>query len=243
MISLNTDFPDLSTDEIEAQAHSLLECYFGRKLVSDDVPIPVEKIAEQFLDYEIEIIEDGPYFKADILGGIVFDDRVIQVSAAVSDHDGRYNFTIAHEIGHHVLHRDIYLAKVKAEEDLAMCRELTKKPKAEMQADVFAAALLMPSEILEHAVNRCLLNKKLKEVNSLYAARSLVNQVKESGRFLNVSNTAILNRLIQLNFIEHIPYQGSTEKPNFTRRNLRIGYASTLIKKAIARIAMAIREK
>ena len=78
------------------------------------------------------------------------------------------NFTIAHEIGHHVLHRDIYLAKVKAEEDLAMCRELTKKPKAEMQADVFAAALLMPSEILEHAVNRCLLNKKLKEVNSLY---------------------------------------------------------------------------
>ena len=70
-----------------------------------------------------------------------------------------------------------------------------------------------------------------------------IKQVKESGGFTNVSNTAILNRLIQLNFIEHIPYQGSTEKPNFTRRNLRIGYASTLIKKAIARIAMAIREK
>ena len=44
----------------------------------------------------------------------VFDENVIRANASVESHEGRYNFTIG-EIGHHVLHRDHYLAERDAE--------------------------------------------------------------------------------------------------------------------------------
>ena len=78
MISLNKDFPDLEDVQIEELALSLLESYFGRSLGEDDAPIPVELIAEQHLDYEIEIIDDERLIKHDILGGIIFEDRLFK---------------------------------------------------------------------------------------------------------------------------------------------------------------------
>ena len=111
MISLNDDFPDLEDQVIELKAITLLEGYYNRPIEPKDAPIPVERIAEHYLGYEIDILANQLYEDPNLLGGIVFEQQVIQVNQAIEDHDGRYNFTIAHEIGHHVLHRDIYLEK------------------------------------------------------------------------------------------------------------------------------------
>ena len=45
----------------------------------------------------------------EFLGGINFDKNEIYVNVAIENHDGRYAFTVAHEIGHHVLHKEVYL--------------------------------------------------------------------------------------------------------------------------------------
>ena len=44
-----------------------------------------------------------------MIGGIDFDSNTIIINAAIESHIGRYSFTIAHEIAHHVLHRDVFL--------------------------------------------------------------------------------------------------------------------------------------
>ena len=68
------------------------------------------------------------------------------------EHDlGRYSFTLAHEIGHHVLHRQFYFEHLVDGETKIICREANIKPIIERQADRFAAALLMPAETVKAA--------------------------------------------------------------------------------------------
>ncbi len=199
------NYPELSDREIERRAESLLADYasdIGEKV---PVPTPVEVIAEQFLGYEIDFREDGLFSDPDYLGGIVFDKRVIQINAAVEDHEGRYNFTIAHEIGHHVLHRDIYLAAREGAECEIVCRDTFEKPLIEQQADRFAAALLMPAEAVINVVD----GLRLKRARSASALRTMAHTVMKQGGFTNVSLTAMMNRLIDLNCAAGVLYQSS----------------------------------
>jgi len=234
MISLNDDFPEVPNEVIEAKALSLLEEFYLRPVINSDAPIPVERIAEQHLNYEIDVIEEDALLNPDILGGVVFDERIIQVSSSVTDHEGRYNFTIAHEIGHHVLHRKIYLATKEATTKPTMCRKKGQKPLAEKQADRFAAALLMPSDILANAIEESGLKNKLDRTTSVYDARQNTDQVRKSGNFSNVSNTALLNRMIDLRYITKLSYQSATD--NFHHHNTRrLSYIRTLLKKFLSK--------
>ena len=234
MISLNDDFPEVADEVIEGKALSLLEEFYLRPVTSADTPIPVERIAEQHLNYEIDVIEEGALLHADVLGGIVFNERIIQVASSVTDHEGRYNFTIAHEIGHHVLHRQIYLAAKQAETKPAMCREKGQKPLAEKQADRFAAALLMPPDILANAIKESGLLNKLDRSTSVYDARRKADRVRKTANFSNVSNTAVLNRMIDLRYITKVSYQ-SAENIFHHRKTHRLSYIRTLLKKLLTR--------
>ncbi len=234
MISLNDDFPEVADAVIEGKALSLLEEFYLRPVTSDDTPIPVERIAEQHLNYEIDVIEEGALLDADVLGGIVFDERIIQVSSSVADHEGPYNFTIAHEIGHHVLHRQIYLATKQATSRPAMCREKGHKPLAEKQADRFAAALLMPSDIPANAIEESGLKNELDKTTSIYDARQNADQIRKTGKFSNVSNTAVLNRMIDLRYITRVPYQ-SAEDNFHHQKTRRLSYIRTLLKKFLSK--------
>lgn len=68
---------------------------------------------------------------------------------------GTMNFSKAHELGHWVLH----VTKQEGYEQSSSlstefyCRNLAKKPPKEVQADMFAASLLMPKEIISEAIN------------------------------------------------------------------------------------------
>ena len=207
MTDLVMEFPEISLDAIEARAQQLIGDYENHIGRSVSAPIPVESIAEHYLGYQIDITDEGLFQDPRYLGGIVFDENVIRVNASVESHEGRYNFTIAHEIGHHVLHRDRYLAERDAEHPGIMCREVSAKPLVEQQADQFASALLMPVELMMPAVESVSIPDGEMTVRKL---RAFAGRVIRAGGFSNVSNTAMANRLITLGYARGVDYQTGT---------------------------------
>ena len=208
-------FPELSDEAIESAAQRLsaeFEAFDGRPI---SAPVPVESIAEHFLGYQIEISDEGLFADPDYLGGIVFSENLIQVNALVEANEGRYNFTIAHELGHHVLHREIYLAASSENASNILCRDTFEKPLIEVQADRFAAALLMPVDKMAVAVDA---TEKPKRLVSPRAVRGYAAAVARSGNFTNVSNTAMVNRLIDLGYLSEAAYQRGTSH-DFSRRS------------------------
>jgi len=134
------DFPPLTSEEIEQRANALLNEYSSEAGWQIDTPVPVERIAEGYLGYDIELTNEGLFSDPNFLGGIIFEQNLIQVNGSVEEHEGRYNFTIAHELGHHTLHRDELLSRQGTEDDhVIICRESGNKPMVEQQADRFAA--------------------------------------------------------------------------------------------------------
>ena len=207
MTDLAIEFPEIPLADIEAKAQRLIDDYedhIGRRIRT---PIPVESIAEHFLGYQIDITDEGLFEDPRYLGGIVFDENLIRINASVESHEGRYNFTIAHEIGHHVLHREHYLAERSATDPGIMCREASAKPLVEQQADQFASALLMPADLVRRAAEHVVIPSSGMSVRAL---RATAGKVIRAGGFSNVSNTAMANRLITLGFARGVDYQTGT---------------------------------
>ena len=203
------NYPVRTVDEVEELADELGRAYLayiGHGSLT--TPVPVEDMAEHYLGYSIDITDEGLFSDPNFLGGIDFQHNKIYVNASVVDHDGRYAFTVAHEIGHHVLHREAYLSIRSTNDQEILCREAATKPLIEVEADRFAAALLMPSDIVEMTVSQIEVKRT---INSAGQARGFADKVIRSGGFKNVSNTAMLNRLIDLEFApKEIQYQNST---------------------------------
>ena len=218
------DIPKLSDTDIEQVANDLLNDYENNSQWTLQCPIPVERIAEKHLGYHIEITDDDIYEDAEILGGIVFDDKVIQINGSIENHDGRYSFTIAHELGHHCLHKELFQKlSMESDEHTNMCRETGEKPLAEQQADTFAAYLLMPSKFVKKAYIKAFGDTN--EVFDIgYKKRhmlgSIASRVIESGGFDNVSLTAMTNRLIGMGLITGVSYQKSV-MPDITPKTLK----------------------
>ena len=207
MVDLN-NFPELSEQEIEKRVDELLNEYADSSEWDFYTPIPVERIAERHLGYDIEITDEGLFADPEFLGGIHFDDKLIQVNGSIEDHEGRYSFTVAHELGHHCLHKDEFKRQTTGDE--IMCRDVGEKPIAELQADRFAASLLMPSTMVLSAFKQAY-GDDSKPFNISYKSRhklgSIASRVIDEGGFDNVSLTAMSNRLIGMGLITGISYQ------------------------------------
>ena len=193
-------------DEIEKLADEFNLTYFSANNENSiTLPVPVEDIAEHYLGYQIDFVNEGLFSDPEILGGIDFDENKIYVNASVEDHDGRYAFTIAHEIGHHVLHRDTYLKENLDGEKEILCRDARNKPRIELEADRFAAALLMPAQSVRDILSQVNSSQKVKTIGQ---ARGLASKIIKESELNNVSNTAMVNRLIDLKVIsDYIGYQ------------------------------------
>ena len=190
---------------IEEAADQLLDQYrdFAGAF---DLPVPVESIAEHFLKYDLEITDEGLFADPGFLGGISFETNTIFVNVSIEDHEGRYTFTIAHEIGHHVLHKELY-DELISDRSQILCREEKKKPLIEQQADRFAAALMMPRRMLVAEVGKC--GKSIPR--TLGDALRLANHLNAASGFQNVSISALVNRLKDLGLVhQSIPYQTGT---------------------------------
>jgi len=186
------EFSQLSHDDIEKEAKQFLASFFADRDTPHVLPIPIESIAEHYLGYDIEISDDGIFANPLVLGGIIFDHKKIVINAATEAHEGRYSFTLAHEVGHHVLHKAIFEAS-KCER--MVCREDANKPLEERQADHFAGALLMPGEHVRR------LYRGLRIPQRHYSGKAMkvvARRVMTAGGFSNVSNQAMIVRLHQL---------------------------------------------
>jgi Zn-dependent peptidase ImmA (M78 family) len=134
----------LSDEEIRHRTDEFREKYWGEKL-----PIDVDLIVERNLDLLIIPVPDlrfHAHTDAYLSGNL----REIVIDPASPD--VRIRFSVAHEIGHFVLHKDIIsqLRSTNYEEWKAMQRGLPEAlwGRAEYQAREFAGRLLVPPTLL-----------------------------------------------------------------------------------------------
>ena len=193
------DWPVLSDDEIERLAHDFRSQALEGLALNSCGAVRVEQIAEQYLGYELEFVGDDGALPGDVIGGIDFDTNTIIINAAIESHLGRYSFTIAHEIAHHVLHRDLFL-KARSGASI-MCRGVKVRPIEEVQADRFAEALLMPANLIEEHHGKV----KNKNIFKLTNQMSLASKIIESSQLNNVSISAMIVRLNHLGLTSRSP--------------------------------------
>jgi Zn-dependent peptidase ImmA (M78 family) len=131
----------LNTNEIESRATQILR---EHGLFS----IPIDPVT---LANNIGIRVNNAVFSDDNLSGLIAK-RGSNVSILVNKSDPPYRkrFTIAHELGHHFLHLLSDGEFVDNKVDLFRDTEGgDQSKKTEVQANQFAAALLMPSELVK----------------------------------------------------------------------------------------------
>lgn len=110
-------------------------------------PIPVEELVE----YEGLGLIRTRFDDGEIAGVINLETKYLLVSS--TDSETRQRFTIAHELGHWMLHKE----QMKENKNLAV---LYRKPlgreedSLEQEANCFAANLLVPEDMLKEALHR-----------------------------------------------------------------------------------------
>jgi hypothetical protein len=201
---------------IARRAQELIDAFAGDREGDRKAPINVELIAERHLGLGLEIEDlSARLGVTGVLGAVWFDEGIVRIDEGV-EHDGRYAFTLAHELGHWVLHRPLWESKQievplfsldGAEPTPAVVCRSDKKPQAEWQADYFASCLLMPEPLVRETIAE-LYGRDLPRwegFNALVKEREydpdlahVASVVIEAGGFDNVSKQAMGIRLKEL---------------------------------------------
>ena len=77
------DWPVLSDDEIERLASDFRSQALGSLALNRGGAVPVEQIAEQYLGYDLEFVDDNGALPGDVIGGIDFDTDTIIINSAI----------------------------------------------------------------------------------------------------------------------------------------------------------------
>jgi hypothetical protein len=150
-------------EEIERRAQRVLDRVPDWIWDGQTLPVPVDRIADScfgLLVCEAANLTGAPGAPAladghDFSGLLLPDAREIWVNAEEArDWPGRRRFTISHELGHWCLHRQ--------DGEPVYCRsgavdpqgERPERPLDEREADAFAAALLMPPELMRREYDK-----------------------------------------------------------------------------------------
>ena len=114
-------------------------------------PVPIERIAKA-LDAQLRFspLDDGLSGMVYVNGGV----PIIGVNAL--HHPNRQRFTLAHEVGHLVLHRAEITKQIHVDKGFPMLMRNTASAEGvdemEIEANFFAAELLMPEEFLARSL-------------------------------------------------------------------------------------------
>jgi len=209
-----------SNREIESRALELLNSYCEDRSIAFGPPEDIVDIVE-FLGYDICPKNDGIYDE-NILGGLNLEKKLVEFNEKSNKNEGRLNFTLAHEIGHIILHaKDLpptYSNK--------LCRTETSMNHQsgnmiEYEADKFAAYLLMPTKNVQFVFNE--FRKKPLKLGGNYIfdffrkssrrtrAINFVRKIIDAGNF-KVSKLAMVNRLISMGMIKGLKYQKNVRR-------------------------------
>ena len=116
--------------------------------------IVADNIAEFTYGLEIECRNLTQCSEGKVLAAISFSNKVIYLNECfateLTNYPGRKNFTIAHELGHWLLHQNsAQVCLPILEEEVLICRGLDNKiDDRERQANLFATYLLMPEKFI-----------------------------------------------------------------------------------------------
>ena len=145
-------------EEIEAKAQRMLAKVPPWLWDGETLPVPVEHVADSghgLLIRDVADLSTAPGApQGSHLSGLLLSDRgEIWVNAAEGqDWPGRRRFTIGHELGHWCLHRTdgepLYCRAAVVDPQEPAADERPPRPVFEEEADAFAAALLMPAELM-----------------------------------------------------------------------------------------------
>lgn len=151
-------------EAIEETAERVLEQVPSYVWEGVDPPVPVNDIASSFYGLLVRDVEDltlapgcPKLEQNETLSGILLPGRAeIWVNAAEArEWPTRRRFTIGHELGHWVMHRD--------DDRAVFCRSKAIQPDVDVEEDApdiedeasaFAAALLMPAELVRREYER-----------------------------------------------------------------------------------------
>jgi len=143
---------NLRRQRTEDRAARLLERFDISSV--EDLPVPIEKIAKS-LGAKLRL---SP-FDDELSGFVYIKDGVPIIGVNSLHHPNRQRFTIAHEVAHLQLHRDYITSEVHVDKTFSenvLKRDGTSAggtERLEIEANQFAAALLMPSSILEEMLD------------------------------------------------------------------------------------------
>lgn len=169
-----------------AQVRTLAEEY-ARQFNPDAVaPFPHQHIEDKFDDLEIYFaeLEDD-----EVSGATLYKDEKFIIIINIKNHPTRQHYTLGHELGHYVLHKEI-LQKEKGimdGEDVLDGNVLYRLDNAttqriETEANAFAASLLMPSHLV-------------------YKAWAATSSIQKTARIFKVSPVAMSIRLAELGLV------------------------------------------
>jgi hypothetical protein len=147
--------PILSYDDVRRRA----DAFLAQHHPDCTIPVPIEEIIEFELGMDI-VPTPGLHQFLEVDGFITSDLQEIWVDQFVYDsRPGRYRFTLAHEVGHSILHADIFRSRTfhSVAEWKTFVNSIPDKEHGwlEYQAYAFAGLALVPREPLEAATTKC----------------------------------------------------------------------------------------
>lgn len=146
--------PYKSYRRIEFEAHRLLSDYSREYEAIIEPPIPIEEILERHLRLDLAMCDLRQVVGFDdVLGALCVERREVMVDQSLDpdefpELEGRFRFTLAHEIGHWQMHRRIYEQQCADSGPPFVSRTSQANRRIERQADFFAACMLMPRPLV-----------------------------------------------------------------------------------------------
>jgi len=202
------DITYISNKALELKAYALLAGFESQYGKIHQPPIPIDQMIEFYLDLDFDWDDILDTEEAKILGCLDPKAKKILMNSRHVDFFNEYwgteAYTKAHEVGHWDLHVakpgdavQLTLPGVPKEEPY-LCRQNSNNIR-EIQAERYAAYLLMPDSLLKPAIH----GLNLATWKSIYS-------LKDN---FGVSVTAMKKRLVSLNLI----YIGDDDKPHLSQ--------------------------
>jgi Zn-dependent peptidase ImmA (M78 family) len=171
----------MTYSEIEKKAFDIIKEYHGVPFGAKKYDVDVNRLAQA---YGIDIHKRK--LGGEISGLLVIKDGRASIGLESDQSSERMRFTIAHELGHYFLHRSLKSTFV----DEVFARSGTSN-RLEREANAFAAALLMPEELINDAIKEVVGSRPIRD-----------EEIAELAKRFKVSSVSMTYRLVNLKIIE-----------------------------------------
>lgn len=182
---------------IERKANEVLQKAKEKGFYNFDSATPIDLIVEKVMRLRVDF-EDFKSINPEldgVLGALDLEGRIIWIDESLNHtidsnftKEARCNYTMAHEAGHYQFHRKLY----RLNKNLSLFHDITNpRTKAlEIQANMFASYLLMPTSLM---------TKKWNEIDPRCPIEKAIYEMMQ---FFRISREAMINRLKVMGFVD-----------------------------------------